>query len=163
MNSTATINLKNPIQIKQNLGVILLKKTLIFIYKVLRYIIHSLHIFFDKILALNIYFLLKWIWSALYIIEKWTHNYLKKSKYIEDDRFDPGIEYNRVIMLGMWLKNVNKITNREIVREMGVSEWYARKFKHIANNYVEYFHEYAEIWKDYKSDSEKRDKRSVID
>ncbi|MBT6779120.1 hypothetical protein HOA93_05125 [bacterium] len=166
MNATATINLNNTninIENKPHIMFVFIKKTLIFTYNILRKIIHFIHISLDKFVALNIYLIIKGIGEMLFAFETWMHTYLKKSKYIKDDRFDPGIEHERIVMLGMGLKNVKKVTIREVVRENGVSEPYARKMLNIAKNYMNYYHEYADIWKDYTSDSEKRDKRSLVD
>ena len=161
MSTTATVNINHS---RSSIDILLkcIKTIIVYSYKIIRYCIHSVLILLDRIIAFSLYNTLKFIGNVLYLLETYMHWYLKKSKYIEDDRFDPGISHEQVIMLWMGLKNVSKVTEREVVRELWVSQWYARKIKHVAKNYMDYFHEYAEIWKGYKSDSEKRDKRSVI-
>lgn len=125
------------------------KKIIIFIWK----------LFLDFIVVV-LYNFTKFIWEVLYEFESWLCEQLKKSKYIKDDRFDPGIERERIIMLWMWLQNAKKITEREVSRETWVSRGYARQMIKIAKNHMDYYREYADIWKEYISDCKKRDKRS---
>lgn len=138
---------------------ILALKTLI---KGIIYTFDFLHRILDQIIAHSLYNLVIVFGRGLFFLETWLYSYLKKSKYVKDDKFDTKIDEDKLILLGMGLKDTCRITLREISCELGVSEYYARRIKEIAKNWFEYFGAYQDIMKRYRSDSEKKDQRSDV-
>lgn len=130
--------------------------------KVAYHVGEILHRVLDEVLAHCLYNLFRGIGKSLYCLESYLYEYLKKSKYVDDDKFEQKIEEDKVIALGMGLSDTRKITLREISYELNVSEHYARKIKEIAKNWHDYYWQFKEIMKNRKSDSEKKDKRSEI-
>ena len=139
-----------------------LQKIFIFIFKIIKITINYIHIFLDRVVAFSFYIIIKLIWEFVYYIEKYLFEYLKNSKYIENDKFNPKISREKLIMLWMWMQDTKTITIREVANELWVSDWYARRIKEIAKEPMKYYYEYKSIMKNYQSDSEKRDKRSFI-
>lgn len=138
------------------------QKFYLFTFKITKLCVNYIHIFLDRILAFSLYVIIKWVWEFFYFIEEHLFEYLKKSKYIEYNKFDQKISRERLILLWMWLQDTKKITIREVSNELWVSFGYARQILEIAKNPMEYYYEYKSIMKSYQSDSEKRDKRSFI-
>lgn len=134
----------------------------IFLLKLFYKCIQFLHILTDKILALTLFNIIKFFWEIFFYLETFLFNYLKNSKYVDNDKFDQKISREKLIMLWMGLQDCRKITLREISYELWVTEWYARKIKDIAKEPHKYYHEYKKIMADYESDSDKLDKRSFI-
>jgi len=134
----------------------------LFLLKLLYKFLQLLHRILYKILAFTLFNIIKWLWEISFVVETYLFNYLKNSKYIDNDKFDQKISREKLIMLWMGLQDCRKITLREISYELWVTEWYARKIKDIAREPNKYYYEYKKIMSEYQSDSEKLDKRSFI-
>lgn len=126
-------------------------------------ILDFLHKALDRVLATVLYFTVRKIGEGVFALETWLHEYLKKSKYVDDDQFDQKIEEERIICLGMGVREAERITLREISFELGVSSYYARQIKEVAKNWKEHLSRFIDIMREYRTDSEKKDKRSEIE
>lgn len=130
--------------------------------KVLYRITEILHRVLDEVLARSFYMLIGAMGQGLFSLESYLYEYLKKSKYVASDQFEQKLDENTLILLGMGLRDTQTITLREISRDFGVSEYYARRIKEIARDRNAYLGKYIDIMKSYNGDGEKKDYRSQI-
>lgn len=120
------------------------------------------HLLLDRLLALALYHAVRGVGEWLFVLESALRAYLVGSRYVSDDSFDRKLDEDRIVCLGMGLMEAESITLREIAFTLGVSDHYARRIRSVAKNWCEHFPRFSEIMKDYRSDSEKGDKRSHL-
>lgn len=120
------------------------------------------HLLLDRVLAFALYHFVRGAGEWLFSLESALRAYLVSSRYVSDDSFERKLGEDRIVCLGMGLMEAESITLREISYVLGVSDHYARRIRAVAKNWGDHFPKFSEIMKDYRSDSEKGDRRSGI-
>lgn len=125
-------------------------------------VVSALHYFTDKYLALTLFLFFKRLNYFLFHIEKTIEKYVENSKYIESNKFSQKISREKIVLLGMWMRDTQAITLKEICNELNVSMGYARQIKEIATNPWDHYYEYKRIMAKFETNTDKKDKRSEI-